>query len=534
MNTHNNERGMAIVIALFLMAILTALGTSLMFLSQTETYATMNYRMMSQARYAAEAGVQKASNFLLDPVQYSVPPASVAVLFDNTKSPVVCISGCPNSDPNNPNHWVILSATTSTQPSNYPVAAVQTAFNDAFHTGANGKLTAGNATLTYTAFAKLQSIQRFDSYGGAPQVIQTWEITSTGGLGANHNATVEVVALVETPKIPANTYAAFATNDTCGALDFQGNVEINSYDSTNMTGAAAPTLDASGGNVGTNGNLSLGGSANVDGNLYTPRTGVGTCASGNVDAFTGTLSHVDSIVRLPAVVVYPTPPVPAWSTTADTGNITSTTNACTSLFGGAPPGSVTCDDTSVANTIKIDGHGSIVSLPQVRLGGGANIVLVASSPPAQYNFNSIKLDGGASLGISATGPTQGVLVNVVGKDNTGAVLTAPNLPIDFVGGTYSAPVGCAATCSNFDASMLQFIYAGSTEIDLRGNSAAAATFYAPNAPVVFNGTTDLYGSVLGRTINNVGSASLHYDRRLMHDFYVAGHPMVGTFSWKRY
>ena len=66
MTTQNNERGMAIVIALFLMAILTALGTSLMFLSQTETYASMNYRMMSQARYAAEAGIQKASNFLLD------------------------------------------------------------------------------------------------------------------------------------------------------------------------------------------------------------------------------------------------------------------------------------------------------------------------------------------------------------------------------------------------------------------------------------------------------------------------------------
>src|SRR5262245_49332074 len=68
-----NDRGMAMVLALFLMSVLTALGTSLMFLAQTETYATMNYRMMSQARYAAEAGIQKASNFLLDPAQYSMP-----------------------------------------------------------------------------------------------------------------------------------------------------------------------------------------------------------------------------------------------------------------------------------------------------------------------------------------------------------------------------------------------------------------------------------------------------------------------------
>ena len=72
MNT-NNERGIALVLALFLMSIMTVLATSMMFLSQTETYASMNYRMMSQARYAGEAGIQKASNFLLDPAQYHVP-----------------------------------------------------------------------------------------------------------------------------------------------------------------------------------------------------------------------------------------------------------------------------------------------------------------------------------------------------------------------------------------------------------------------------------------------------------------------------
>ena len=58
--TRHNERGIALVLALFLMSALSVLAASLMFLSQTETYASMNYRMMSQARYAAEAGVQKA------------------------------------------------------------------------------------------------------------------------------------------------------------------------------------------------------------------------------------------------------------------------------------------------------------------------------------------------------------------------------------------------------------------------------------------------------------------------------------------
>ena len=58
--TPTNERGIALVLALFLMSAMSVLAASLMFLSQTETYASMNYRMMSQARYAGGAAVQKA------------------------------------------------------------------------------------------------------------------------------------------------------------------------------------------------------------------------------------------------------------------------------------------------------------------------------------------------------------------------------------------------------------------------------------------------------------------------------------------
>ena len=60
-----NEQGIALVITLFLMATLSALAVSLMFLSQTETSASRNYKTMSQARYAGEAGVHKAMNYLM-------------------------------------------------------------------------------------------------------------------------------------------------------------------------------------------------------------------------------------------------------------------------------------------------------------------------------------------------------------------------------------------------------------------------------------------------------------------------------------
>src|SRR5438093_11272484 len=132
MTTHS-ERGIALVLALFLMTALSVLGASLMFLSQTETYASTNYRMMSQARYGAEAAVQKAADFLLN---NTPAPANFAACNRNV-SPVTC-----NGNP------VILTAGTFTGvTANYPVAATQTAFSAA----GQGQLTAGLATLTYTS-----------------------------------------------------------------------------------------------------------------------------------------------------------------------------------------------------------------------------------------------------------------------------------------------------------------------------------------------------------------------------------------------
>jgi len=505
------ERGIALVLALFLMSALSVLGASLMFLSQTETYASMNYRMMSQARYAAESAVQKASNFLLDTTQYAGPGSAGDPLsnYVRTASPVT-YNGKP----------VILSA-VSGQTSNYPIDTVKTSFN----TAAKGSLTAGNATLTYGAYATLMSMQVFDSYGGGQSVVQTWQITADGTLTGARNATVEVLAIIETPKVPASSYAAFATDNTCGALEFDGNVTINSYDSTSMTGSTTPTMSSTGGNVGTNGNLTIGGSVAVQGNLYTPRTGVGSCTANAVDALTetGHATVSGSIVQLPAAVSYPTPQVPNPVNIAAQG-ISSTTGACSAL------GLTATNCTTSGSNVIIDGKGAALSLPGVNMSAQINLVLVASTPPAQYNFNSISLAGGSTISVSATSPSQGVLVDVVGKNPDGSAIATP---MDLTGGSYAAVTGCA-TCSNFDASMLQFIYAGTGELKFNGNNSTAATFYAPNALVTIGGTADVYGSVLGKRIDNQGSGNIHYDRRLQHDFWVAGHPMLNTFTWKRY
>ena len=85
--------------------------------------------------------------------------------------------------------------------------------------------------------------------------------------------------------------------------------------------------------------------------------------------------------------------------------------------------------------------------------------------------------------------------------------------------------------AKYDPAELQIVYAGTGTISMQGNSHSAATIYAPNANFSLQGTADLYGSVLARTVSNGGNASIHYDRRLSRDFWVAGNPMMGTFTW---
>src|SRR5262249_57164444 len=133
----------------------------------TETYASMNYRMMSQARYAAEAGINKASNFLLDPTQNITPTAADLLnpaLCNRTVSPVTCN-----------NQEVILSASAA-KPSNYPAVAGQHAYN----TAAKGTLLSGNLSLTFGTYARLIALQAFDSYGGGQAVAQTSEGLAAG------------------------------------------------------------------------------------------------------------------------------------------------------------------------------------------------------------------------------------------------------------------------------------------------------------------------------------------------------------------
>src|SRR6266478_9271689 len=106
-----NQEGTALIFALIFLLILSVMAASLMFLAQSETWASRNYRLMTQGRYGAEAGLNSAANYLM--FTYA-PPGGVGdplANYDMTQAPVK-YNGAD----------VVLSTTLAN--SNYPNAAV--------------------------------------------------------------------------------------------------------------------------------------------------------------------------------------------------------------------------------------------------------------------------------------------------------------------------------------------------------------------------------------------------------------------------
>jgi hypothetical protein len=499
--SHHNERGVALVITLFLMASLSALAVSLMFLSQTETSASRNYKTMSQARYAGEGGAHRVMNYLMSDAFVNSVAGDLGSL-NTAKSPVEY------------NNLPVVLSNVSTS-SNYPNTTVKTNFASA----AQGSLAAGTASLGYVATAKLIALQPVAIYGGGTGYLQTWEITATGTVPGAVPATVQVSAVLERDITAAETYAIFATGNGCGAIDLRGNMHTDSYDSRTYSGSGAPSTSNSGGGVGTNGNLSISGSVVVKGNLDTPRTGVGACQNGAPTALTagGSADVSGSIVPLPQAKVYPSPvaPTPWPPATGEQTNISVST--CAALLAYIAP--ATC--TGVG-TLTVTSSGSTpISMGNVSIGSHVNVIFqygISGAPASgniNLNLNSISLGAQASI---ALGSNTSMVMNVKGTNVT--------TPIDFTGGSFSN--------SSYDSSKMQILYAGTGNIEMTGGSGASGTIYAPNATVTMHGNADFYGSMLARSFIDTGGASVHYDRALQSKFNMMGNFMMSSFSWKKY
>src|SRR5262245_54035464 len=143
---------------------------------------------MSQARYAGEAGIHKAINYLLSPAYANA--TIIHAQFGTTRTPVTCISGCPKTttatcDASTPatavsTGCIVLVANFGGLSSNYPDSAVSDAFTSAAQgtLGANAtgtKTNAAQATVAFGTVAILMSMRPVKTYGDGTGVAQTWQ-----------------------------------------------------------------------------------------------------------------------------------------------------------------------------------------------------------------------------------------------------------------------------------------------------------------------------------------------------------------------
>ena len=485
-----DQRGVALIMTMILILIMSVMAVSLTFIARGETWSTMNYRLMSQARDTAEAGVNRASNFLM--YSYTLPVTGGSDPMTN-----YVVTASPVTYGGNP---VIVSANSNVS-SNYPISSVSSAFN----TANQGSLAAGTTTVNYATSAKLLSMRELGTLppylASGNNTVQTWEITSTGSVTGVQTAQVSVVARLERQIVPVFAYAAFATYDGCDALNFGGGGSTNSYDSGNI----AAGFTSTDGNVGTNGSLStVGATTNIGGSLSTPRTGVGNCTGQNITAWdpnNGTLS--EGLVELPGRIDYPTP------TILPPGTDDLTTNS------GCPGGFAGC--TVTGGNVYLDPAASAtpgtINLLNVSMTGGKDLHLKAGT----YNINSISQTGGAILYID----TYPVYLNVTGNGfaNNQDV-------IKLTGGGISNP---SLIPANF-----QIAYAGTAQIKLAGGAAASALVYAPNATYSLTGGSSWYGAIIGKYLTDMGGTAIHYDRRLETTVLKAGPYTLDSFNWQKF
>jgi len=492
----NSEKGIAMILALFMVMVLSVLSSSLMFVSQTETWSSQNYRMASQARYAAESGMHLASNYLM--FTYAPPSTGGAddiVNYDITTSPVM-FGGAP----------VVLSSNPDVA-SNYPAAAVAADFT----ANVVGNVTLNDIPVAFNATATLLAMQEIvDAATGGNVTLQTWQIDGEGGITGARSSEVSVSVVLERQPFPMYSYAAYATGQGCGTITFAGGATTDSYDSTGTAPGVPPVPDGYGGNVGANGNLDAsGGTTVINGSISSPRGGVGNCTTNNVTATTlkgATVTEGFTQLSQPIDFEAPPEPNPLPPTTDDSFN------------GAGCPASVmaaVCTATGTGAILDPAANGGMITLGNMKLTGGAEVHLNAGT----YVVNSLDFAGGSQIVID-TGP---VIFQIAGKDGGGGDLATP---VKMVGNTVSN--------DTYDPTNLQLFYAGSGDLQMAGGAEAAALVYAPNATASFSGGFDFYGAVVVNQLTATGGSTIHYDRNLMNSAFTKSNHQMTSFSWKNF
>ena len=282
-----NQRGVALVMVLLAVLVLSTLAAAIVFTSRAETLLSYNYRITSQAGYAAWAGIQRAVNYFNSAAYVPVTPVNAPVnyevsiysnkpadLYYSDDSGVECIAGCATL-----NSPVVL---TTAAGSNYPIAGTITSFVNALDSQSIGA--AAGQTGNFTVTAQLMDYHTVNNEFFPAinvQPFEVWKVTSTGTWNSNVGAgaaspTVVIEGVISPVYLP---FFANAFYGSCN-VSMNGSSCTDSFNSTSGTYNGADPSDcvtpttgtsnaaAYNAGVGSNGGVTVsGGSGQIGGNV---------------------------------------------------------------------------------------------------------------------------------------------------------------------------------------------------------------------------------------------------------------------------
>jgi len=516
----NGERGIALFMSLVLLLLLSAIAVALVYMANTDSAVNANYRNQQVLYFAAKAGVEEARNRLMvanantvaaptcapsSSCLAAVPSEPTAangqilyILGGQTPAAVkpwdlttvyaddeLCHNGynllvAPQSGDMHcttiPAGAAWYTTTTSKIPWNATTAALPFQWVR-ISPKLNGSVDSGKYPVNPTKPMNTQvcwdgseevllqnaadCTQMVNATPPGPAANAVYLVTSLA-LNPQNGSRRMVQAEVALPPAPPFPYGLFATGTGCSALQMGGGSTTDSYTSANG-GTYASTHVPYGGDIGSNGNVLLNGnSTQIGGSIGVPNPVIGACPAGVTEVGGAGMLPPATQNRVQSAGPYtlPVPPPP----------------------NPLPP-------TTPLDLRKSGGNLVPGSYGNISVTAGGTLTLA----PGTYNINSINLAGNATIVIS---PTGAVVINVAGQ--------GVNTPVDLSGGSISN--------LSVNANNMLINYSGTGTVKVAGGAQAYVTVNAPNADVQITGGSDLYGSIIGKTIEAMGGTKFHYYR----------------------
>ena len=503
------ERGISLIMALLALMLLSAIAVGMMVMSSTETGVSGNFKAEETAFFAARAGLEEVRDRMLPANPNSInaslptslpgganPWAQYVLANDVTMADVTNASGkmfddelCHDfpsyfgtMDPTVPcttiptgawyNPPIASVASNLAHPLEYKWVRVTLKANNSAPFPVVSPPTADQVCWSGTGNGASETVAVGTTCNALPSATPVYLLTALAVTPSGaHRIVQQELAQQPVQTLP---YGLFATGGGCGALSLGGGAQTYSFDSSAENPPTnPPPYNTSGGDVGSNGNITFdGNNTAVNGTTASALSGVGNCNAGGANnGITGTPAQYGTASNIPVQ----TPPVPPTPNPLPP----QTNQNARSLPNPLPPGA----------------YGNL------SLTGGITLTLQGGTPssPAVYTLNSISLAGGSTLQIN--GP---VIFNIAG--------VGQQTVVDFGGGNVSN--------TTWLPSDFVINYGGTNNINMGGGSAIYAVINAPNASISFAGGTQFYGQAIGRTIATTGA-----NTRFYYDTSVNNHPV---------